>query len=473
MTPQRPRHGSLSASITLLAALFIGLGPAPGCNQSDAPEVVELVRADGVDQEVIELIELQVGRVREKPRDRERRARLAMAYEANELWDEARRSWEGALALGADDPLWRYHLSICTRQSGDNEGALRELRAVVAARADLAPARHRLGDMLLEKGDVAGARTEFETAIDLEPNQPNAYVGLAETLLREEQFERARTLCEQALAMASDYKRAHYSLGLAYRGLGRREEAQKHMNMGLNAKKDYMSDPLGPDVEGYKRSYIVRVQEAGSYEKAGKPQQAILILEDVIKKHPEDLAVVNNLAAVYMQVDRLPEAFALLERALQLDANKFSTYTNLATAELARGNAVKALEYAERAVEFSETVGHAYFTRARALLGLRRTSEAYRDLNKAVELDSTQWMPYAYLGDVAIELQLYDLAVDHFADAIRMKPDHLPAHTRMSWALNKLGRQPEALAAYERARAVAPQDPQIAVLARELGIEAR
>jgi Flp pilus assembly protein TadD len=63
--------------------------------------------------------------------------------------------------------------------------------------------------------------------------------------------------------------------------------------------------------------------------------------------------------------------------------------------------------------------------------------------------------------------------VEHFEAALRMKPDHLPAHTRLAWSLEQLGRHQQAIAAYERVRALAPRNPEVARLARELGLAPR
>ena len=60
---------------------------------------------------------------------------------------------------------------------------------------------------------------------------------MAEALLRDGEHQRAADLCERALRFAPGYKRAHYNLGLAYRGLGRKDEAADELNKGLEAKK--------------------------------------------------------------------------------------------------------------------------------------------------------------------------------------------------------------------------------------------
>jgi tetratricopeptide (TPR) repeat protein len=325
--------------------------------------------------------------------------------------------------------------------------------------------------MLLEYGENEEARIAFEAALALAPGQAPVLVGLAEALLREKQYERARSLCSDALKAMPDYKRAHYNLGLALRGLGRRDEAEAELNLGLNAEKDYLKDPLTDEITSYKRSYVVRLQEAAKYFDEGNVARGITILEKVIKKHSDDIAVVNNLASMYLQAGRLDDAEELFQLALKMEPNRFSTYINMAQARMAANDNAKAYEYANKSVELSSgTSSKAFFTRARVLLGMGQASECYRDLKKAVEYDATDWMPHAYLGDVAIQLKLYEAAVKHFDQAIKMKPDHLPAHTRRSWVLNELGHTKQARAGYERARFLAPQSPEVAKLARMLGL---
>src|SRR5688572_21927638 len=135
------------------AAIAISIGAwwrfRPRVDAAPRP-VVALSNAASVDEEVTALVSEHVRRAREAPGDAELRANLAMVYEANELWDEARRGWEDALALDPGSSLWRYHLAICARQAGDSDRALELLREVAAQEPALAAARYRLGDALLE-----------------------------------------------------------------------------------------------------------------------------------------------------------------------------------------------------------------------------------------------------------------------------------------------------------------------------------
>ena len=253
LVPPRARR----AALALAAAARYACVRGPG-----AEIVVDLTDAAGVDEEVVSLVREHVARARQEPGDAERHATLAMVYEANELWDEARRSWDNALAQNPDRPLWRYHASICTRQAGDSEGALGSCGRSSRRTPPSPPRATAWGTCCSRPARPTAAGEQFQAAIDLAPQQPNAYVGLAEVLLREERYDEARELSERAIAMAPDYRRAHYNLGLAYRGLGRKAEAQDELNKGLNAKKDYMRDPLAQTIESYKRIALVNAPRA-------------------------------------------------------------------------------------------------------------------------------------------------------------------------------------------------------------------
>ena len=44
---------------------------------------------------------------------------------------------------------------------------------------------------------------------------------------------------------------AHYQLGLAYRALGRTEEAERELAVGLGAERAYLPSPLAEQVTSY------------------------------------------------------------------------------------------------------------------------------------------------------------------------------------------------------------------------------
>ncbi len=461
---------SRSRSVRLPVLLVhLALGVA-ACGAPEPPPIVELTRGAEVDPSVTALVRSHVEEARRAPADAERRAALAMVYEANELWDEADRAWGAALALAPDRPLWTLHRAITARQAGHDERARALLEAVVARDPELAGARYRLGEALLEAGDLAGARRELEAAHARLPGHPDPLISLAEIASREDEPARAEELCRRALALAPDSRRAHYVLGLALRGQGRLDEAREALQRGLEAKRTWVPDPLTERIAGFRRGYTVRINEAAELERVGRTDEARRMLEQIVREHPEDVTALNNLAAVRIQTGDLEGALSLLERARALEPNQFATYVNRATAELALGLPEDSLSSATRAIEIARSVGRPYFVRARALIALERWREAYDDLVRATELDSGDFLTFAMLGDVALELGRNVEAVRAYEGALQRKADHLPARTRLVLAHERLGQRAQALRVFEDSRRIAPTHPDVLALARRLGL---
>jgi tetratricopeptide (TPR) repeat protein len=88
---------------------------------------------------------------------------------------------------------------------------------------------------------------------------------------------------------------------------------------------------------------------------------------------------------------------------------------------------------------------------------LERYDEAIAMSRRAQELD-----PVAHRLDVATTLARagrFAEALEMATQAITLQPDYARAHATRGWALIKLGKQAEGLAALERAVALAPGEP--------------
>lgn len=456
------------------AMALLALAGAVACapRGADRP-VVELAPIEGLDPDVVALVRKHAAGARLQPGDARLRANLALVYEANELWDEGSRAWADALSLDPAQPVWRYHEAICLHHLGDAGASIAGLRQVVAEAPDFAAARHRLGESLLEAEDVEGARTEFEAAIRLVDYAPDPYIGLAEVMLREGEHARAVELCRRALALDPDLRRAHYDLGLAYRALGRQEEAEAELEKGLESGRRYLSDPLTGQLESYRAGFSVRFAEAARLKKEGNPQGAVPILESLLKRRPDDVNVLNNLAGCYIELRRFETARPLLVKAMEIDPVQFATYLNLAEVEVRTKHFAEALANADKAVELAPKLGRTHSMRASVLLETGRTEEAFQELETAVELDPSSGFDFGRLGSVAMGLGRLREAVEHSETAARLLPDSLPAQAGLAKAYFRAGEKPKALAAFERARKLAPNSPQVRALGIELGAAVR
>jgi adenylate cyclase len=91
-----------------------------------------------------------------------------------------------------------------------------------------------------------------------------------------------------------------------------------------------------------------------------------------------------------------------------------------------------------------------------------RDDELAEDLaNRALELDAEETWAYEALGLLATSRRQTDEAVRHYRTALDLNPNLASAHASLGWALVFGGRSCEALACFERARALrtSPRDP--------------
>ena len=105
--------------------------------------------------------------------------------------------------------------------------ALEEFRTELALNPRDAVAEFQIGQILQVLGRPAEALPHLERAVALDGEFPEALVALAKERSRLEEYDEAITLLERALALHPESEPAHYSLMLAYRNAGRREDARR------------------------------------------------------------------------------------------------------------------------------------------------------------------------------------------------------------------------------------------------------
>ncbi|MHC4948771.1 MAG: tetratricopeptide repeat protein, partial [Planctomycetota bacterium] len=409
-------------------------------------------------------IEEHVERVEADRSDAEAHGELGLVYEANSLWHEAQACFANAAALADDDFLWRYHEAIGMRQTGAVEAALVRMEELAGDRPDFAPLQHRIGLALLEAGRVDDAESRFRRAADLAPGAPEPMVGLADVHVRRQRYEDAAALLERVLAVDDSYRTAHYLLGLAYRGLGRRQDAAAAMGRGVNAVPRFMPDPLTARTGEHTVNLAHLLGQAARYIEAGHPGEAAVILERAIVDRPDDINIMNNLASAYMDLGRLGEAHAMLSRAFEIDPGAFPTSINLSACSLAMRRVEEANRHADRAVDLAPTIGQAWYTRARARTAVKRYEEALADLEQAVRLNIHRPDAYLALGELCFVLQRIPEALEHYETATRLLPNSLPAHVSVGGLRLRLNDIEGARAALAEAERLDARHPRVVSL---------
>jgi tetratricopeptide (TPR) repeat protein len=210
---------------------------------------------------------------------------------------------------------WPHLLGYLYQQTGRLEDAADRFEQVVRLYPDDHAAAIRLGQVYLGLNRLREARETFTSVEMIFPAL--ARYGLGEVALRERRFDEAIGHLRAALERVPQATSLHYPLAMAYRGLGRLDEARSHLEQrgaGGITVGDPIVDGLQTLVRG-ERGLVVQGRRA--YE-AGHYQEAAAAFVKAIESTPGSVTARVNLGLTHLQLGNTTEAVANLQAAFEL-----------------------------------------------------------------------------------------------------------------------------------------------------------
>lgn len=240
---------------------------------------------------------------------------LGRLYHAYEFFDSAEASYLNAIRLAAGDVTWVHLLGYLYQQTGRLEDAAVRFEQAGRMAPDDRAAIVRLAQVYLGLSRLRESREQFESVITVFPAL--ARNGLGEIALRERRFDEAVGHFRAALERVPQAASIHYSLAMAYRGLGRLDDARAHLKQrgaGGISVGDPIVDGLQLLIRG-ERGLVVQGRRA--YE-AGQYKEAAAAFAKAIESAPGSVTARVNLGLTQLQLGNTTEAVALLQQAFEL-----------------------------------------------------------------------------------------------------------------------------------------------------------
>jgi tetratricopeptide (TPR) repeat protein len=297
--------------------------------QASAQAPVPLPRLDDLEPAVSDQIREQDRALRSLvERGTSSNSKLADAYgqigrvcHVYEFFDSAEAAYLNAVRLSPNDATWLHLLGYLYQQSGRLEEAADRFEQTLRVQPDDRAAVVRLGQVYLGLNRLREAREQFQRVEDVFPALSRN--GLGEVALRERRYNEAISHFRAVLDRVPQASSVHYSLAMAYRGIGRLDDARAELERrgpaGLNVG-DPIVDSLQTLVRG-ERGLVVLGRKA--YE-AGQYPEAAAAFEKAIEAAPSSAAARVNLGLTQLQLGNTAQAIATLQAAFNLapaDAN--------------------------------------------------------------------------------------------------------------------------------------------------------
>ncbi len=337
---------------------------------------------EAVEPDVREAVETAVAAVRANPASAEAWGRLGDRYRAQQWWFYAANCYVTAERLEPSNFLWPYRRAKAL-QYHDPAAAAESFTRAVEIDPDYAPARLHFGEALIALGEPALARGQLEAAASLDPASATPVLRLGQLALGDGDQETARALLERALELDSSDGRIHVALSQVLLALGETELASKYAEAGRRTlKKPTVSDPRG----------AVSVPVTGSWGLArsgrslmteGRVEEAVPVLQESVRLHPDRFAARLNLGLALMTLQRPAEAEEHLRHAVWLNPAHATARSAFGGALLSRGAADEAVEHLRMALRLDPEDVRSHVLLGQALV-VRGDANGVRELERAV-----------------------------------------------------------------------------------------
>jgi len=377
-----------------------------------------------------------------------------------------------------------------------------------------------LGHRLEDKDDEAGAIAAYKRAMELDPAAADIPAELAGLYLRQNKVKEAMDAAEAALKIEPLNREGNRVLGTVYAALSEAAQAQNggrgraaaraDENLGkaikyLEVAADKSAGEADPNVRATLARLYVRAetfdkaipllaelvnQEPGwqdgptmlveAYAGAGRSKDAIAWLEQRTEDDPRLLPALGDF---YERERRWADAADAYARVLQQTPRNAEIRTRYAAALMnagGRDNLTKARDLLQESISSRTTEVRPLYLLSQAQRRLGEFADAEASARRVIALnDKSPWGYYA-LAEALEGRRAYQAVVDELAPVVgqfRGKSDAtfdigilLP---HLGFAYQELGQHDKAIASFEEARRLSPDDPAVASYLVEANLAAK
>ena len=311
--------------------------------------------------------------------------KLGQLYHAYSLISAARDAYLNANRLAPKDFRWIYLLGKLDHQEGRFDDAIRRYQTARTLRPDYVATLVNLGNVFLELNRLEEAHESFSAALAIDKNNPAANYGLGQVAVSKRNYAEAVDHFEKTLVQVPGANRVHYSLAMAYRGLGDAEKAKAHLaqqgSVGVRVV-DPLVDGLRDLITG-ERVYLARGKVA--FE-AKRYADAVTEFRKAVASKPDSITARINLGAALSQVGDVNGAVEQFEEALRIEPGRVNAHYNLAVLLARQNKHEQAITHLRSALRVEENDLNARLLLAQELKNAEHSDESLLEYSRVAYL---------------------------------------------------------------------------------------
>ena len=393
---------------------------------------------------------------------------------------------------------------VVAHKAGQVQEAVRLYTAILKVQPKHPDANHNMGVLAVGVGEVEQALPFLKTALEANPATAQFWLSYIDALIKLDKLADAQAVLDQARSKGAksdgfdkleqrlkdaghepldanqipsepqpklpnilDALKLDQAISLAKKKAkaGSPEEAKRIYQDILTKfpKNKRASDGLkwlaGRPVSKASKAQDAPKEELQSLINLYNNGQLAIVVEQakiLIKQYPKAFAVWNLMGASAAQIGQLDQAIVAFKRVLAIKPDYAEAYYNMGNALKEQGKLDEAIEAYNKALAIKPDYAGAYYNMGVTLKEQGKLEEAIEAYNKALAIKPDYADAHYNMGVTLQEQGKLEEAIKAYNKALAIKPDYAGAYYNMGNALKDQGKLEEAIEAYNKALAIKP-----------------
>ncbi len=275
----------------------------------------------------------------------------------------------------------------------------------------------KLAQINQANGDLKSAEAQLQKILELNPNDPDLLQHVADLQKQQDHYDAANQTLDRILQLSGDDPQIYYQKFLNFNKLGKPDSAVAVL------EHIHKIDP----------SNMAAIQTLGEYyENMGKPKKAENLFKSALNDSPNEPELVLHLARLYLNEARWDSAGSLLRKVIEnQDVNtsqKEDVINQILQQSQQKGHPAVLDSLSAKLIDAflnaNPDNATAHTMAAHYQLTKGNTDQAITELQTSAELDSTNEMVWQQLIQLQYSKQYYQQVIKTGRKAVKSTPDN-------------------------------------------------
>lgn len=276
-----------------------------------------------------------------KKNDQQIVSELAAAYLDLRRYPQAKASFQQLETLGVKTDSTYRQLMLLSFNMRQFDDAIKYASLLKNTRPAEQTAWY-LGKSFYEKEDLGNAITYLNIAAKENPSNAEIPYTVARAYADMMNYKQAIPYFHKAIELNPTQSRWIYELALMYYAVPDEANALKYM--------------LEAGEKGYRKDNEYLQNLAIAYMDAGKPEEGIDMIKEILAKRPTDMNLLNMLAESYYDIKKYDEAITYFDKILEIDQNNAEALYMIGMSFQKKGDKAKGQALCDKAIQMDPSL---------------------------------------------------------------------------------------------------------------------